>query len=218
MPHTDPIRVFLLDDHEVVRRGLIDLVEMEPDMTVVGEAGTTAAALVRIPATRPDVAILDARLPDGDGIEVCREIRSTMPETRCLVLTSYDDNDALFAAVLAGASGFLLKEIRGTTIIDAIRTVASGKSLIDPAVTGRLLTRMREEERVGESDDPQLQSLTGRERQVLALIADGLTNRQIGERLQLAEKTVKNHVSGVLAKLGLDSRTQAALFEVQRNS
>lgn len=205
-----------MDDHEVVRRGLIDLVEIEPDMTVVGEAGTTAAALVRIPATRPDVAILDARLPDGDGIEVCREIRSTLPDTRCLILTSYDDNDAMFAAVMAGASGFLLKEIRGTTIVDAIRSVASGKSLIDPAVTGRLLVRIREDEREEETRDPQLRSLTGRERQVLALIADGLTNRQIGDRLTLAEKTVKNHVSGVLAKLGLDSRTQAALFKVQR--
>ncbi|MEO8851081.1 MAG: response regulator transcription factor [Allobranchiibius sp.] len=217
MPCSDPIRLFLLDDHEVVRRGLIDLVEMEDDMTVVGEAGTTASALARIPATRPDVAILDARLPDGSGIEVCRDIRSMLPATHCLILTSYDDNDALFAAVMAGASGFLLKEIRGTTIVDAIRQVAAGKSLIDPAVTGRLLARIRDEESHQERPDPRIASLTVRERQVLTLIADGLTNRQIGEHLDLAEKTVKNHVSGVLAKLGLDSRTQAALFEVQRS-
>ena len=203
-----PIRVFLLDDHEIVRRGIADLIEEEPGMTVVGEAATAADALARILATRPDVAVLDTRLPDGSGIEVCRDVRSRAPDTRCLILTSYDDNDAIFAAVMAGAAGYLLKEIRGTNLVDAIRQVAAGNSLLDPAVTGRLLTRLRD----GEPKDPRLASLSEREREVLALISDGLTNRQIGERLFLAEKTVKNYVSGVLAKLGMQRRTQAAVF------
>ncbi|MEO9137754.1 MAG: response regulator transcription factor [Jatrophihabitans sp.] len=202
------IRVFLLDDHEVVRRGIAELVDAQPDITVVGEAGTAAEALARIPATEPHVAILDARLPDGSGIDVCRDIRSALPEVRCLILTSYDDNDAIFAAVMAGASGYLLKEVRGSAIIDAIRQVAAGKSLLDPSVTERLLARLRE----GEPGNPELESLTTREREVLDLIAEGLTNRQIGERLFLAEKTVKNYVSGVLAKLGMRSRTQAAVY------
>jgi two-component system response regulator DevR len=205
---TEPVRVFLLDDHEIVRRGLADLLETEPGIVVVGEAGTAAEALNRIPAARPHVAVLDARLPDGSGIDVCRDIRSSMPEVRCLILTSYDDNDAVFAAVMAGAAGYLLKEIRGSNLVDAIRQVADGKTLLDPSVTERLLARLRD----GEPTDARLASLTGREREILALIADGLTNRQIGERLFLAEKTVKNYVSGLLAKLGMERRTQAAVY------
>jgi two-component system response regulator DevR len=203
-----PIRVFLLDDHEIVRRGIADLLQAEPDIVVVGEASTVAEALRRIPAAAPHVAVLDARLPDGSGIEVCREIRSSTPEIRCLILTSYDDNDAIFAAVMAGAAGYLLKEIRGSYLIDAIRQVAAGNSLMDPAVTERLLTRLRD----GAPQDQRLASLTDREREVLALITDGLTNRQIGERLFLSEKTIKNYVSGLLAKLGMQRRTQAAVY------
>jgi len=202
------LRVFLLDDHEIVRRGLVDLLGAEPDIVVVGEAGTAAEALRRIPATRPDVAVLDARLPDGSGIDVCRDVRSAHPDVRCLVLTSYDDSDAVFAAVMAGAAGYLLKEIGGTRLVDAIREVGAGRSLLDPAVTGRLLQRLRDRE----SPDPLLAALSTGEREVLDLLTDGLTNRQIGERLHLAEKTVKNRVSGLLAKLGLASRTQAAVF------
>ena len=210
-PH---VRVFLLDDHEIVRRGIADLLEGESGISVVGEAATAGQALRRIPAVRPDVAVLDARLPDGSGIDVCRDIRSAHPEIRCLILTSYDDNDAVFAAVMAGASGYLLKEIRGTSLVDAVRQVAAGKSLLDPAVTEKLLTRLRD----GAPRDERLASLTDREREILSLIADGMTNKQIGERLYLAEKTVKNHVSGLLAKLGMQRRTQAAVYgaEVRR--
>jgi two-component system, NarL family, response regulator DevR len=208
------VRVFLLDDHEIVRRGIADLLDVERGITVVGEAGTAAEALRRIPVTRPHVAVLDIRLPDGSGIDVCRDIRSSAPEIRCLILTSYDDNDAIFAAVMAGAAGYLLKEIRGSSLVDAIRQVATGKSLLDPVVTERLLARLRD----GEPQDLRLASLTDREREVLGLIADGLTNREIGERLFLAEKTVKNYVSGLLAKLGMQRRTQAAVYgaEVRR--
>ncbi|HKF30809.1 MAG TPA: response regulator transcription factor [Jatrophihabitantaceae bacterium] len=205
------VRVFLLDDHEIVRRGIADLLETEPDITVVGEAGTAAEALRRIPAVQPDVAVLDARLPDGNGIDVCRDIRSSQPSVRCLILTSYDDEDAIFAAVMAGASGYLLKQIRGNSLVDAIRQVAAGKSLLDPSVTERLLARLRD----GQPRDERLASLTEREREILDLIAEGLTNRQIGERLFLAEKTVKNYVSALLAKLGLQRRTQAAVYGVQ---
>jgi two-component system response regulator DevR len=201
------IRVFLLDDHEVVRRGITDVLEAD-GIAVVGEAATAAEALRRIPATSPDVAILDARLPDGSGIDVCREVRSTLPAVRCLILTSYDDADAVFAAVMGGSSGYLLKQIRGTSLVDAVRQVAAGRSLLDPAVTERLLARLRE----GTTTDPRLASLTDREREILSLIADGLTNRQIGDRLFLAEKTVKNYVSGLLAKLGMQRRTQAAVY------
>jgi two-component system response regulator DevR len=204
----EPITVFLLDDHEIVRRGVADLLESAPDITVVGEAGTAAQALARIPALKPQVAVLDARLPDGSGIDVCRDIRSAMPEVRCLILTSYDDNDAIFAAVMAGAAGYLLKEIRGTSLLEAIRQVAAGKSLLDPSVTERLLARLRD----GTPTDPRIASLSDREREILGLIADGLTNRQIGERLFLAEKTVKNYVSALLAKLGMERRTQAAVY------
>ncbi len=208
------IRVFLLDDHEIVRRGIADLLAGEDDIEVVGEAGTAAEALARIPAVRPDVAVLAARLPDGSGIDVCREIRSARPQTQCIILTSYDDDDAIFAAVMAGAAGYLLKEVRGLSLVEAIRQVAQGKSLLDPSVTGRLLARLRD----GEPKDQRLSSLTPREREILALIADGMTNKQIGETLFLAEKTVKNYVSGLLSKLGMQRRTQAAVYgaEVRR--
>ncbi|HLY33251.1 MAG TPA: response regulator transcription factor [Jatrophihabitantaceae bacterium] len=215
MSDNKPIRVFLLDDHEIVRRGISDLLQAEPDIEVVGEAGTAADAITRIPAAQPQVAILDARLPDGSGIDVCRDIRSAVPSVRCLILTSYDDDEALFAAVMAGAAGYLLKEIRGNGLVDAVRQVAAGKSLLDPTVTERLLTRLR----TGPAQDQRLASLSDREREILTLITDGLTNRQIGERLFLAEKTVKNHVSGLLAKLKMQRRTQAAVFgaELRKN-
>ena len=203
-----PITVFLLDDHEIVRRGLIDLLNSTQDIVVVGEAGTAQDALHRIPAARPRVAILDGRLPDGSGIDVCREIRSHHPEIGCLILTSYDDDEALFAAVMAGASGYLLKQIGGRSLTDAIRTVAAGRSLMDPAVTGRLLERLRNPPVM----DPRVASLTEREREILDLIAEGLSNRQIGERLFLAEKTVKNYVSALLSKLSMQRRTQAAVL------
>ncbi|MET0692898.1 MAG: response regulator transcription factor [Propionibacteriaceae bacterium] len=205
---TAQIKVFLLDDHEIVRRGLIDLLQTTSDIVVVGEAGTAADALHRIPAARPDVAILDARLPDGSGIDVCRDIRSAHPEIGCVILTSYDDDEALFAAVMAGASGYLLKQIGGRSLTDAIRDVAAGKSLMDPAVTGRLLERLRHPT----APDPRVASLTAREREILDLIADGMSNKQIGQSLFLAEKTVKNYVSGLLAKLNMQRRTQAAVF------
>ena len=204
----DVIRVFLLDDHEIVRRGLADLLAGEPGLSVVGEAATVAEALARIPAVRPDVAVLDGRLPDGSGIDVCREIRSSAPEVRCLILTSYDDDDAVYAAVMAGASGYLLKQIRGSGLVDAIRQVAAGRSLLDPKVTAALISRLRRDA----APDNRLAGLNEREREILELITEGLTNRQIGERLFLAEKTVKNYVSGLLAKLGMQRRTQAAVY------
>jgi two-component system response regulator DevR len=202
------IRIFLLDDHEIVRRGLAELLNGVAGFEVVGEAGTVAEALRRIPAVEPDVAILDGRLPDGSGIEVCRIVRDQQPSVRCLVLTSYDDDEAIFAAVLAGAAGYVLKQIRGSNLIDAVRQVAAGRSLLDPTVTARVLQRIRE----GKQEDARLTSLNTQERKILILIAEGLTNRQIGERLFLAEKTVKNNVSSLLAKLGMQRRTQAAVF------
>ena len=203
-----PIRVFILDDHELVRRGLTDLLTTTNDMIIVGEAATAADALHRIPAAAPDVALLDARLPDGSGIDVCREIQSSYEHVRCLMLTSYDDDDALFAAVMAGASGYLLKQIGGNSLVEGIRQVAAGRSLLDPAVTQKLLDRLRHPV----EPDPVAGSLTAREREILDLIAEGCTNRQIGERLFLAEKTVKNYVSGLLTKLGMQRRTQAAVY------
>jgi DNA-binding NarL/FixJ family response regulator len=200
-------RVFLLDDHEIVRRGLRDLVEIEDDMEIVGEAGTAEEAYGRIPATSPNVAVLDVRLPDGDGIEVCREIRSKRPDIACIMLTSFSDDEAVYSAILAGASGYVLKQVRGTDLIDGIRRVGRGESLLDPAVTTRVLERLRQ----GPADD-ELGALTGQEKRILDLIAEGLTNRQIGERLFLAEKTVKNYVSNVLAKLGMSRRTEAAVY------
>ena len=202
------IRVFLLDDHEVVRRGIAELLDAVPDFEVVGEAGTAAQALARVRAVRPDVALLDGRLPDGSGIDVCREIRSELPGTYCLILTSYDDQDAVLAAVLAGASGYVLKEVRTAGLVDAIRQVAQGRSLIDPALIAQVMDRVR----AGNPTDNRLAALSPREREVLDLIADGLTNRQIGERMFLAEKTVKNYVSSLLSKLGMERRTQAAVF------
>ena len=203
-----PIRVFLLDDHEVVRRGLHDLLESEGDIEVVGESGSVKEAIARIPALRPDVAVLDGRLPDGSGIDVCREVRSIDPNIKALILTSYDDDEALFAAILAGAAGYVLKQIAGNDLIDGVRRVAAGQSLLDPSLTARVLERVRKGPEVNE----ELAALTEQERKILALIAEGLTNRQIGERLFLAEKTVKNYVSSILAKLGLERRTQAAVL------
>ena len=203
-----PIRVFLLDDHEVVRRGLRDLLEADGDIEVVGESGSADEATRRIPALRPDVAVLDGRLPDGSGIDVCREIRSRAPEIAALILTSYDDDEALFSAIMAGAAGYVLKQVRGQDLVDAVRRVAAGQSLLDPAVTQQVLDRLRE----GPKQDKALAGLTDQERKVLELIGEGLTNRAIGERLFLAEKTVKNYVSSLLSKLGLERRTQAAVF------
>ena len=208
------IRVFLLDDHEIVRRGLADLIGLEKDMEVVGEAGSTAEALHRIPASRPNVAVLDVRLPDGSGVEVCRDIRSDMPDVRCLMLTSYADDEALFDAIMAGASGYVLKEIRGNDLIDAIRQVAAGKSLLDPMATQRVLERLRQ----GEKQDSRLDGLSDQERRILELIGEGMTNRQIGQTMHLAEKTVKNYVSSLLAKLGMERRTQAAAYVARLNA
>jgi DNA-binding NarL/FixJ family response regulator len=205
---TAQIRVFLLDDHEVVRRGVKDMLEAEADIVVIGEAGTVSSALARIPALRPDVAILDVRLPDGDGVSVCREIRSKMPTVACLMLTSFGDDEALFDAIMAGAAGYVLKQIRGTDLVGAVRTVADGRSLLDPDAASRVMARMRE---ASTHSDP-LAGLTGQERKILELIGEGLTNRQIGERLFLAEKTVKNYVSALFAKLGMERRTQAAAY------
>ncbi|CCK32485.1 Transcriptional regulatory protein devR (dosR) [Streptomyces davaonensis JCM 4913] len=210
----DPIRVFLLDDHEVVRRGVSDLLNDEPDITVVGDAATVEQALVRVPALRPQVAVLDVRLPDGDGVTVCRELRSRMPELACLMLTSFDDEDALLDSIMAGASGYVLKQIQGSDLVSAVRTVAAGQSLLDPSATTRLMARLRDDQRQEEEPDP-LPGLTGREREILALIGEGLTNRQIGQRLYLAEKTVKNHISRLLAKLGVERRIQAAVIATQ---
>jgi DNA-binding NarL/FixJ family response regulator len=205
---TAPIRVFLLDDHEIVRRGVRELLEGQPDIIVVGEAGTVAAALARIPALRPNVAVLDVRLPDGDGVSVCREIRSQLPEVACLMLTSFGDDEALFDAVMAGAAGYVLKQIRGTDLVGAVRTVASGQSMLDAKAASQLMARLRD---TGRKRDP-LEGLTGQERKILELIGEGLTNRQIGERLYLAEKTVKNYVSALFQKLGMERRTQAAAY------
>jgi DNA-binding NarL/FixJ family response regulator len=205
------IRVFLLDDHEVVRRGVAALLESEDDLEVVGEASTADQALARIPALTPDVAILDVRLPDGDGVSVCREIRSKMPQIACLMLTSFADDDAMFDAVMAGAAGYVLKQIHGTDLVGAVRTVASGKSLLDPSSTARMLDRLRAQ---ADRKDP-LGALSEQERRILKLIGEGLTNRQIGERMFLAEKTVKNYVSNLLAKLDMQRRTQAAALAAQ---
>ncbi|MEU8827942.1 response regulator transcription factor [Streptomyces sp. NPDC048636] len=209
---TSPIRVFLLDDHEVVRRGLHDLLDAEPDIEVVGDAGTVDHALARGPALRPDVAILDVRLPDGDGITVCRELRSRMPGLACLMLTSFDDDDALLDAIMAGAAGYVLKQIKGSDLVSAVRTVASGQSMLDPATTARLMSTLRGDSSPQEPKDEVLGGLSPREREILALIGEGLTNRQIGKRLFLSEKTVKNHISRLLAKLGVERRIQAAVL------
>ena len=208
---TGPIRVFLLDDHEVVRRGVKELLEAEGDIAVVGEASTAAEAVARAPAVLPEVAVLDVRLPDGDGVTVCRALRSRLPQLACLMLTSFADDDALYDAVLAGAAGYVLKQIRGSDLIGAVRTVAAGGSLLDAKATARLLTRLRDE--AGRTDP--LAKLTEQERRILELIGEGLTNRQIAGRMSLAEKTVKNYVSALLAKLGMERRTQAAVFTTE---
>jgi two-component system response regulator DevR len=207
-PRTRPVRVFLLDDHEIVRRGLRELLESDGSIEVVGESGLAVEATNRIPALRPDVAVLDGRLPDGSGVDVCRDVRSVDPSIACLILTSYDDDEALFNSIMAGAAGYVLKQIRGSELLDAIHRVAQGQSLLDPMVTRKVLARLRE----GPESDPALAKLTEQERKILLLIAEGLTNRQIGERMFLAEKTVKNYVSSLLAKLGMERRTQAAVF------
>jgi DNA-binding NarL/FixJ family response regulator len=207
------IRVMLVDDHEIIRRGIGDLLDAEPDIEVVGEASTAEQATTRALALAPDVLLLDVRLPDGSGIDVCREVRSTLPDVRCLMLTAYDDEEAMSAAVVAGASGYVLKDIRGTTLLDSLRKVAAGKTLINPVLKSRLVQKMS----VRAETDPRLGSLSARENQILALIADGLTNRQIGEQLSISEKTVKNYVSGILSKLGLERRTQAAILRLGAN-
>ncbi|TFC12255.1 response regulator transcription factor [Cryobacterium algoritolerans] len=200
------IRVFLVDDHEVVRRGIADLINMEADLEVVGEASTARQALARVAATVPDVAVLDVRLPDGSGIDVCRAIRSQNPTVQCLIFTAFDDDEATYAAVLAGASGYVLKDIRGQRLIESIRRAALGEILVTPAVAAHVVSRL------GTDRAEPAATLSARERQVLELISRGLTNRQIGEQLELAEKTVKNYVSGLLGKLGMQRRTQAAVF------
>ncbi len=209
----DMIRVFLLDDHEIVRRGVRDLLESAGDIEVVGEAGTAEEALGRIPATNPDVAVLDVRLPDGNGVEVCREIRSRRPEIQCLMLTSFSDDEALFDAIMAGAAGYVLKQIRSNDLVDAIRKVAAGESLLDPRSTQKVLERLRD----GEEQDDRLKHLTVQERRILALLADGMTNRQIADTMFLAEKTVKNYVSNLLTKMGMARRTEAAVYAARLN-
>jgi DNA-binding NarL/FixJ family response regulator len=207
------IGVFLLDDHEVVRKGLRALLEACEDIEVVGEADTVAEALIRIPAVEPNVAILDVRLPDGSGVEVCREVRSTAPDIACVMLTSYADDEALIASILAGAAGYVLKQVGSLDLLDTIRRAGAGESLLDPALTDRVLERLRE----GPKTDPRLASLTPQERKILDLIAEGYTNRQIAENMFLAEKTVKNYVSNLLATLGMERRTQAATFAARLN-
>jgi len=208
MTEGETIRVFLLDDHEIVRRGLRELLESEGDIEVVGESGLAQEAARRVPALKPDVAVLDARLPDGSGIDVCRDIRSVDPDIKALILTSYDDDDALFSAIMAGASGYVLKQVRGNDLLESVRRVAAGQSMLDPAVTAQVLDRLRR----GPEQNPALAALTNQERKILGLIGQGMTNRQIAEEMFLAEKTIKNYVSALLAKLGLERRTQAAVF------
>jgi two-component system, NarL family, response regulator DevR len=210
------ITVFLLDDHEVVRRGVHELLSVEDDIVVVGEAGTAADAIARIPAVRPDVAVLDVRLPDGSGVEVCREIRSQDETVKCLMLTSFADDEALFDAIMAGASGYVLKAIRGNELLSAVRDVAAGRSLLDPVATARVLERLRHGN--GPRSDDKLAGLTEQERRILDLIGEGMTNRAIGERLHLAEKTIKNYVSSLLAKLGMERRSQAAAYVARRQA
>jgi two-component system response regulator DevR len=202
------VRLFLLDDHEIVRRGLRELFEAEDDLEVVGEASTAAEAIARVPATQPDVALLDVSLPDGSGVEVCRDLRAAHPELRCIMLTSYADDEALFDAIMAGAAGYLLKQVRGAELLDGIRRVAQGDSLLDPTLTARVLERVRN----APEEDERLASLSEQERRILTLLADGLTNRQIAAEMFLAEKTVKNYVSNLLAKMGMQRRTEAAVY------
>jgi DNA-binding NarL/FixJ family response regulator len=202
------ITIFLLDDHEVVRRGVRELLEAEADMEVVGEAGTVAQALDRLALAKPDVAVLDVQLPDGSGVDVCREARSARPELACLMLTSFSDDEAMFEAIVAGAAGYVLKQVRGSDLVDAVRRVAAGQSLLDPAATARVIERLRR----GPEEDERLKDLTPQERKILGLLADGMTNRQIAAELFLAEKTVKNYVSNLLSKMGMSRRTEAAVY------
>jgi two-component system, NarL family, response regulator DevR len=211
VPADGTVRVFLVDDHEVVRRGLAELLSAEDDIEIVGDAGTAGMALAGIARTKPTVAVLDVRLPDGNGVEVCREVRARDPEVACLMLTSFGDDEALFDAIMAGAAGYLLKDVKGQDLVDAVRRVAAGESLLDPALTGRVLDRLRR----GDEEDPRLASLSDQERRILEHIAEGMTNRQIAEQMHLAEKTVKNYVSNLLAKLGMQRRTEAAVFYTQ---
>ena len=211
MKERSVLTVFLVDDHEVVRRGVGDLLDEEEDLTVVGQAGSVAEAMARIPALRPDVAVLDMRLPDGNGVELCRELRSRMPELNCLILTSYTDEQAMMDAILAGAGGYVIKDIRGMELVSAVRTVGAGRSLLDTRAATALMARIRSD---AQQPGP-LAGLTDQERTVLDLIGQGLTNRQIGERMFLAEKTVKNYVSSVLAKLGMQRRTQVAVLATE---
>ena len=205
---SEKIRVYLLDDHEVVREGLKTMLEASGAIEVIGESASAEDAAARIPALHPDVAVLDARLPDGSGIEVCRSIRSVDPGLHALILTSYDDDEALFAAIMAGAAGYVLKDVRGNDLVDAIKRVAAGQSLIDPALMARVLDRVRNGPQVA----PELANLSEQEMRLLRHLAEGLTNRQISEEMFLAEKTVKNYVSALLHKLGLERRTQAAVL------
>lgn len=211
---SDPVRVFLLDDHEIVRRGLADLLAEEDGIIVVGEAGEVTGAAEAILAAGTTVAVLDGRLPDGSGIDVCRDVKSAEPSIGCVILTSYDDDEAVLGAVLAGADGYLLKEVRATRLVDGIRRVAQGESLLDPEVVARVRSRMTAASADARAGSP-LADLTPREREIIALIAEGLSNREIAGRLFLAEKTVKNYVSGILSKLGLQRRTQAAVLATE---
>ena len=209
-PHDRTIRVYLLDDHELVRRGLHDLLSAEDDLEIVGESGSAVRARADIVRLAPDVAVLDGRLPDGSGIEVCRDVRAANPQIRALILTSYDDDEALFAAIMAGADGYVLKQIAGTDLVDGIRSIAGGRSLIDPSLVTRVMERLRSPQR--DPRDDTLAQLTDQERRILELITEGMTNRQIAQTMYLAEKTVKNYVTTLLAKLGVERRTQAAVL------
>lgn len=207
-----PLRIFLVDDHEVVRRGVRDMLEGEDDFEVVGEAGSVEEALNRVASARPDVAVLDVRLPDGSGVELCRELRTLHPEIACLMLTSFDDDEALFDAIVAGAAGYVLKQVKGHDIVEAVRQVGSGRSLLDPKLTARVMERLRN----GSAEDPKLASLSAQERRILELLAEGKTNRQIAAEMFLAEKTVKNYVSNLLAKMGMSRRTEAAVYAARQ--
>lgn len=205
------VKVFLVDDHEVVRRGLVDLLGVDPELDVVGEAGSVAEAMARVPAARPDVAVLDVRLPDGNGIELCRDLLSRMPDLRCLILTSYTSDEAMLDAILAGASGYVVKDIKGMELARAVKDVGAGRSLLDNRAAAALMAKLRG---AAEKQDP-LSGLTDQERTLLGLLSEGLTNKQIADRMFLAEKTVKNYVSRLLAKLGMERRTQAAVFATE---
>jgi len=207
------VRIFLVDDHEVVRRGVRDMLEVEDDFEVVGEAGSVQDAINRIPSARPDVAVLDVRLPDGSGVELCRELRSSDPEIACLMLTSFDDDEALFEAIVAGAAGYVLKQVRGSDIVNAVRQVGAGRSLLDPMMTSKVMERLRN----GTADDQRVAGLSGQERRILELLADGKTNRQIAAEMFLAEKTVKNYVSNLLTKMGMSRRTEAAVYAARQD-